>query len=71
VEPAATPDLLGDRPSTDKPAPKELAGKESRANKSPRNTALKSGQTTLFAGKAGTKGKSGKPSKTTATRKHK
>jgi len=71
VAPKATPDVLGETSSVDTPASKEQAVKARHTEKSPRKVAPKSEQTTLFAGKSGSKMKTAKPGQSTAPRKHK
>ena len=67
----ATSDLLGEAPSVDEPTSKNQAVEARPPAKSPRKVAVKSEQTTLFAGKSGSSMKPAKPGKSTAPRKHK
>jgi DNA topoisomerase-6 subunit B len=68
--PNATSDLLGETLSVVEPAVKEPAVKVRSAEKSSRKVAVKAEQTTLFAGKSGSKTKPAKPGKSIAPRKH-
>jgi DNA topoisomerase VI subunit B len=71
VAPKATPDVLGETASVDKPASKDHAVKARHTDKSPRKIAVKSEQTTLFADKSASTTKPAKPGQSTVPRKHK